>query len=121
MAKPHTIEEYINQAPKESREKLKEMLLCLRRVAPKAQEGIKWGAPSFSYQRILFTFAGFKHHIGFYPTPSVIKAFTKELAGYTTAKGSIQFRLDEKLPVTLIRKLAKYRIKELTESDARWM
>ena len=120
MAKPQTVEEYIAQAPEGVREKLEEMRQCLRELTPDATESLKWGIPAFSHERILYTYAGFKRHIGFYPTPDAIVAFEKELAGYKTAKGSIQFPLEKALPVGLIRKIARFRIKELRERDARW-
>ncbi|MCB9806179.1 DUF1801 domain-containing protein [Candidatus Nomurabacteria bacterium] len=121
MPKPQTISEYIKQAPKESQKQLKEIRKCLKEVTPKAIESLKWSMPAFSYDRILFTYAGFKKHIGFYPTPSVIKEFKKELINYKTAKGSIQFPLDKPLPISLIKKIAKFRVKELKEKDAKWM
>ncbi len=121
MAKPRTVNEYITQAPKEAQKKLREMRTCLRSVAPKSSESLKWSIPAFLYERILYTYAGFKHHIGFYPTPSAIRAFKKELADYSTAKGSIQFPLDKPLPLSLIKKIARFRIKEFKEKDAKWM
>lgn len=121
MNKPKTVSQYIKQAPKEAQAKLHEMRKCLKKVAPKAVESLKWSMPAFSDERILFTYAGFKKHIGFYPTPSVIEAFKKDLEGYKFAKGSIQFPLDKPLPLALIRKIAKYRVKELAEKDAKWM
>jgi uncharacterized protein YdhG (YjbR/CyaY superfamily) len=90
-ARPTTVTEYINAAPREARKPLREMRACVRRAAPGATESLKWGMPAFSYHRILVTYAAFKHHIGFYPTPSAVKAFSKELARYATARGSIQF------------------------------
>ena len=121
--KPKTVTEYINAAPKETKKKLSEMRACLRAVSPKATESLKWSTPAFSYERILFTYAGFKKHIGFYPTPNAVKAFARELKakGLKTAKGSIQFPLDKPLPSALIKKIAKFRIKELKEKDVRWM
>ena len=119
-AKPETIAEYIKAAPKESREKLLQMQACIRAAAPEAKESLKWGMPAFSYQRILVTFAAFKHHIGFYPTPSAVKAFEKDLLKYNTAKGSIQFPLEKPLPLSLITKITKYRVKESIEEDAKW-
>jgi len=64
--RPKTVAEYINAAPKEARVKLREMRACIRDAAPGATESLKWGMPSFSYKRILVTFAAHKHHIGFY-------------------------------------------------------
>jgi uncharacterized protein YdhG (YjbR/CyaY superfamily) len=119
--KPKTISEYINAAPKESQAKLHEIHACIRKSAPGASESIKWGMPAFSYQRILVMFAGFKHHIGFYPTPSALKVFTKNLTIYKTAKGSIQFPLTKPLPVALIRRITKFRVKQSLEEDGKWI
>jgi uncharacterized protein YdhG (YjbR/CyaY superfamily) len=118
--KPKTITEYINAAPKETREKLREMRACIREAAPRAKESLKWGMPAFSYRRILVMFAAFKHHIGFYPTPSAVKAFAKYLSRFKTAKGSIQFPLEKPLPLTLIRKITVFRIQESNEEDKKW-
>ena len=119
-ARPTSITEYINAAPKEAREKLREMRECIRAAAPGAKEGMKWGMPAFSYQRILVTFAAFKHHIGFYPTPSAVKAFAKDLSKFVTADASIQFPLDKPLPLPLIRKITAFRVRESLEEDKKW-
>jgi uncharacterized protein YdhG (YjbR/CyaY superfamily) len=118
--KPKTITEYINAAPKEAREKLREMHDCIREAAPGATESLKWGMPAFSSRRILGAFARFKHHIGFYPTPSAVKAFTKNLSRFKTAKGSIQFPLEKPLPLPLIRKITTFRVRECNEEDKKW-
>ena len=119
-AKPKTITEYIAVAPNDAQKKLHEIRACIRESAPGADESIKWGMPAFSYQRILVMFAGFKHHIGFYPTPSALKAFEKKLAKFKTAKGSIQFPLDKPLPAALIRKITEFRVRECLEEDGKW-
>jgi uncharacterized protein YdhG (YjbR/CyaY superfamily) len=90
-------------------------------VSPNATETVKWGMPVFEERRILFAFAAFKSHLNFMPTPSAMKSFKKELAKYTTGKGSIQFSYSKPLPKALIRKIAAFRVKELREKDARWM
>lgn len=118
--KPQTIEEYIEAAPGESREKLWELHACIRAAAPGAKEGLKWSMPSYSYQKILVTFAVFAHHIGFYPMPSAINAFAKSLTKYKTASGSVQFPLDKKLPLALIRKIVKFRVKESQDGTIQW-
>ena len=115
--RPTSITEYVNDAPKEARKKLREMRACIRKAAPGAKEGLKWGMPAFSYHRILVTFAAFEHHIGFYPTPSAVKAFGKELSKFVTASSSIQFPLDKPLPDTLVKKIVKARVKENKEWD----
>ena len=120
LPKPKTIEEYIMSAPADRQEKLWQMHDCIRKAAPGAEEGLKWSMPAYSYQKILVTFAGFKHHIGFYPMPSAIKAFAKDLSKYKTAEGSVQFPLDQKLPLTLISRMVKFRVKESKEGTIKW-
>ena len=118
--KPKTISDYIKAAPTETQKKLRDMRACIRKAAPKAAESLKWGMPAFSTKRILVTFAVFKHHIGFYPTPSAVKAFAKDISTYKNAKGSIQFPLDKPLPLALIRKITDFRVKESLEEDKKW-
>jgi uncharacterized protein YdhG (YjbR/CyaY superfamily) len=119
--RPATIAGYISSAPEAARKNLRELHAILRKAAPGAAESIKWRVPVFEEKRILFAFAAFKSHLNFMPTPSVMKAFRKELARYKTGKGSISFPHDKPLPKALIRKLAALRVKELREKDARWM
>jgi uncharacterized protein YdhG (YjbR/CyaY superfamily) len=119
-ARRTTIAEYIDAAPKDAQKKLREIHKCIRKSAPGAKEGLKWGMPAFSYKRILVTFAGFKHHIGFYPTPSAVKAFVDDLAKYTTSNTTIQFPLEKPLPLPLIRKIIAFRVKESIEKDGKW-
>jgi len=119
-ARPKGITEYIEAAPKEAQKKLREMLACIRKSAPQAKESLKWGMPAFSYRRILVTFAAHKTHIGFYPTPSAVSAFAKELSKFVTAKGSIQFPLEKPLPLPLIRKITAFRVRESIEKDEKW-
>src|SRR3954464_15433712 len=95
--KPKTPDEYISAAPKEAREKLRQMRAAIRAAAPGATESLKWGMPAFSYRRILVTFAAHKKHIGFYPTPPAVRAFAGVLRGFKTATGSIQFPLADPL------------------------
>ena len=119
-ARPKSITEYISAAPKDAQKKLREMRACIRKAAPGAEEGLKWGMPSFSYRRILVTFAAHKNHIGFYPTPSAVSAFAKDLSKFSTARGSIQFSLDKPLPLPLIRKITAFRVRESTDQDKKW-
>jgi len=118
--KPESIAGYIKAAPREAQEKLRKMHACIRAAAPGAKESLKWGMPAFSYKRILVTFAVFRHHIGFYPTPSAVKAFGKNLSKFKTAKGSIQFPLEKPLPLSLIRKITMFRVRESLEEDRKW-
>jgi uncharacterized protein YdhG (YjbR/CyaY superfamily) len=118
--RPTDVGEYIEAAPKEAQKKLREMRAAIRSSAPGATEGLKWGIPSFSYHRILVTYAAFKHHIGFYPTPSAVRAFKNDLLKFKTAKGSIQFPLEKPLPLSLIRKITAFRVKASREKDVKW-
>ena len=119
-AAPQSISDYIESAPADARKKLRAMRACIRKAAPGATEGLKWGMPAFSHRRILVTLAAFKHHIGFYPTPSVVTAFAKQLVKYKTARGSIQFPLDQALPLSLIRKITAFRVRESIAEDKKW-
>lgn len=107
-------------APKASQAKLREMYACVHAATPGAVEGLKWGMPAFSYQRMLVAFAGYEHHIGLYPTPSAVAAFAKDLTKFKTAKGSIQFPLDKPLSMTLIKKIVAFRVKESKQKDVKW-
>src|SRR3954470_2530073 len=119
-ARPKTTTEYINAATKGTRAKLREMRACIRSAAPGATESLKWGMPSFSYGRILVTFAAHQNHIGFYPTPSALKAFAADLRAFKTASGSIQFPIEESLPLSLIAKITRFRAQQALEQDGKW-
>lgn len=119
--KPTTVTEYINAAPQEAREKLRELRSILKKVAPGAKETLKWGSPVFEENRILFSYTAFRQHLNFMPTRTAIEPFKDELAKYTTGKDTIQFPYDKPLPKALIRKIAAYRAWDVRENDARWM
>jgi uncharacterized protein YdhG (YjbR/CyaY superfamily) len=119
-ARPKTVAEYIAAAPKESRGKLRELRKCIRAAAPGAVESLKWSMPAYSYKRILVLFAAFTRHVSLFPTPDVIRAFRKELAGYRTSAGTIQFPLEKPLPLALIRRITKHRVKDSIERDGKW-
>jgi uncharacterized protein YdhG (YjbR/CyaY superfamily) len=118
--KPTTIAEYIDTFPTETQKRLYEMLDCLRKAAPGAEEALKWGQPALSYEWILFQFAAHKNFISLYPTPSVIEAFEKELADYETSTSTIKFSLEKPLPLSLISKIVALRIKE-AKNGVKWM
>ena len=103
---------YIAGFPEQIRNKLKEMRTILRKAAPGAEETINYGVPTFKLNGNLVHFGGFKNHIGFYPAPSGIEAFKKELSVYEGAKGSVKFPVDKPLPASLITKIVKFRVKE---------
>lgn len=110
-----TIDEYINTFPEDVQRILNELRQTIREAAPDAQETINYQIPTFTQNGNLVHFAAFEKHIGFYPTPSGMEAFKKELSSYKGAKGSVQFPIDQPLPLPLIRKIVKYRVKENTE------
>jgi len=118
--KPKTIKEYIFAAPAEVQEKLWQLHEAIKVAAPGATEGLKWSMPAYSYQKILITFAVFKNHIGFYPMPSAVKVFKKDLVKYKTAEGSIQFPHDKPLPIPLIKRIVKFQVKESKEGIIKW-
>lgn len=104
------IDEYIAGFPKDIQKLLQEMRATIHKAAPAAEEAIKYAIPTFVLNGNLVHFAAFKNHIGFYPAPSGIEAFKKELAAYKGSKGAIQFPLDHPLPTSLISRIVKYRV-----------
>ncbi len=110
--KPQNVEEYIEMFPPEIKEKLYKMRHIIQSAAPLAKECISYQMPAYIYCGPLVYFAGYKKHIGFYPTPSAVVAFKDELAMYKTSKGAIQFPLTESLPIYLIEKIIAFRINE---------
>jgi uncharacterized protein YdhG (YjbR/CyaY superfamily) len=119
MQKPLTTSEYIATAPKASQPKLRQLRAAIKKAAPKAEEYISYGMPAYRQNGMLVYFAGFKNHVGLYATPKGNEAFKKELAAYKTGKGSIQFPLSEPLPLALITKIVKFKIKENSQSIKR--
>lgn len=106
------VDRYIAGFSKEMQVLLEKMRSIISRAAPEAEETIGYGIPTFKLNGNLVHFGGYKNHIGFYPAPSAIKAFEKELSVYEGAKGSVQFPADKPLPVALISKIIQYRVKE---------
>jgi uncharacterized protein YdhG (YjbR/CyaY superfamily) len=106
------VTEYIKNSPKESQPYLRKMRVTVRKAAPKAEEVIGYGIPTYKMDGNLVHFGGFKNHIGFFPSPAGIAAFKKELTKYKLSKGTIQFPLDAALPVALVIRIVKFRIKE---------
>ncbi len=110
-----TIDEYINAFPEDVQKILNQLRQTIKDAAPEAEETINYQMPTFTLNGNLVHFAAFKNHIGFYPTPAGIEAFREELAPYKGAKGSVQFPIDQPLPLPLIRKIVEYRVKENLE------
>lgn len=110
-----TINHYIEEQPIEVRERLKTLHKTILKAAPNAEEVISYQMPAFKLNGMLVYFAAFKKHIGFYAMPTGHHAFKKDLSVYKTGKGSVQFPLDEHLPLKLITKIVKFRVKENLE------
>ena len=110
--KPKNVDEYIALFPSATKEKLNHIRQIIKSSAPQAEECISYQMPTYKYHGPLVYFAGYKSHIGFYPTPSAIIAFKEELTMYKTSKGAIQFTLSNKLPEQLIQKIIAFRLDE---------
>jgi len=110
-----TIDDYIAGFPKNIQKILEEVRATIQKAAPEAEEAIKYGIPTFTLKGNLVHFGAFKNHIGFYPTPGGIEAFKKELSVYEGAKGSIQFPLSKPMPLKLISKIVKFRVRQNLE------
>jgi len=117
MIKHSDIDTYIKSFPSDVQNKLTEIRKLVKKLSPTTTETISYGIPTFKLNgKNLVHFAGYKKHIGFYPTPSTLTNFQSELSNYKTSKGAVQFKLDEVLPVNLIEKIIKFRIEESSKS-----
>jgi uncharacterized protein YdhG (YjbR/CyaY superfamily) len=108
-----SIDEYITSYPKDIQKILQKIRQAIQKAAPQAEEAMRYGIPTFQLNGNLVHFGGFQKHIGFYPTPSPIEAFRKELAEYEYSKGAIKFPLDKPIPYDLITKIVKFRVSEM--------
>jgi uncharacterized protein YdhG (YjbR/CyaY superfamily) len=108
---PKNVDEYLARVPEPARGTLNKIRAAIRSAAPaEAIEVISYGIPAFKHKRVLAWYAAFSDHCSFFPTAAVIEAFKKELAAYTTSKGTIQFSTAKPLPAALVRKMVKARI-----------
>lgn len=107
-----TVAEYIAQFPPEVQQILNTLRKMVKEIAPEAEERISYGMLGYYYHGPLVYFAAHRNHIGFYPTPSGIEAFEKELAEYRNAKGSVQFPYKKPMPYDLMRRIIEYRLAE---------
>ena len=115
-ARPKTIDQYIGTFPADVQQRLQAVRRTIRTTAPAATEGISYGMPAFKLNgRVLVYFAAWKEHIGLYAMPSTNAAFQKELSSYTFAKGSVQFPFDKPLPLALIGRMVKFRVRTVLE------
>ncbi|MBK9242569.1 MAG: DUF1801 domain-containing protein [Acidobacteria bacterium] len=118
QAVPTTIDEYIAGFPPNVRRLLRQVRATIRKAAPKAEEKISYQIPTFFLHGNLVHFGAFKKHIGFYPAPMGLKEFEKELSKYAGAKGSVRFPLDQPMPLGLITRIVKFRVKKNLERAA---
>ena len=103
---------YIASFPSEIQTKLQQIYQAIKKAAPQTTEAIKYGMPTFVANKNLVHFAWCQKHIGFYPAPSAVSHFHKELAIYKTSKGAVQFPLNKPLPLQLIAEMTHYRVLE---------
>lgn len=107
----NSIDEYIAQYPLDVQQKLTEIRVLINQLAPMAIEKISYGMPTFHHIQNLVYFAAYKNHIGFYPHSEAIVVFAEDLKNYKTSKGAIQFPIDKKVPMSLIKKIVLFRLK----------
>jgi len=112
-ARPANVDAYLSLFPENVQKMLEQIRLVIRKAAPGAQEIISYGMPAFKYKgSVIIYFAGYKNHIGLYATPAGHAAFAQELSNYKQGKGSVQFPLDKTLPLNLIARIVKFKMKQ---------
>lgn len=105
------INDYYNSFPKEVQQQMRKLHDIIAEIVPSAEEVISYKMPAFKQQQVLVYYAGYKNHIGFYPTSKPIAAFEEKLQDYKHSKGAVQFPIDQPLPKKLIQDMVKYRLK----------
>lgn len=114
-AKPENIDAYIASFPPITQKILQQVRETIQKAAPEAKEKISYAMPAFEFHGNLVYFAAYDKHIGFYALPSGNVAFQKELSAYKMGKGSIQFPIDQPMPIDLISKIVQFRVQENLE------
>lgn len=117
MKSVNNVDDYIAQAPKEVQTKLQELRATIKAAAPFAQERMSYGMPYYEYKGRLVYFQLWKKHIGLYALSPDIEEHKSELQDYVTTKGTVRFPLDEKLPLALIEKLVRARVRKNDEAE----
>lgn len=112
------VDAYISRFSPETQAILRSIRDAVREAAPEASEKISYQMPTFFYYGNLVHFAAFEKHIGFYPTPSGIETFSKELSAYKTSKGAVQFPIEKPVPLELIREITAFRVRENAQAEA---
>ena len=107
-----TVDEYIALAEPKVKKALKDIRKAIKATAPKAEEVISYQIPGYKYHGMLVFFAAWKNHISLYPAPWRAVSLKKEMSVYEGSKGTIKFPINEPMPLILIKKMVKYRVKE---------
>jgi uncharacterized protein YdhG (YjbR/CyaY superfamily) len=116
--KVENIEQYISPFPKDIKSKLVKLRKTIKKIVPNAVETISYGMPTFKLNgKNLVHFAAYQNHIGFYPTPSGVSAFKKELSKYKTSKGAVQFPIDMEIPHALVEKIVRHRVRQVLQKN----
>lgn len=111
-----SVDAYIAKFPSDVQLRLNKIRSTIKKIVPFAVESLSYGMPAYKLNgKPLVYFAGYEHHIGFYATPSGHAAFIKELSKYKQGKGSVQFPLNEPLPLDLISRMVEFRVMENQE------
>ncbi|AFD07177.1 iron chaperone [Solitalea canadensis] len=118
MQKPINTDEYIAGFPESTQKLLQQIRKAIQKAAPEAEEIISYGIPTFYLKGNLVHFAGYNKHIGFYPGAGGIATFKEQLSAYKGAKGSVQFPLDQPLPLDLVTEIVKFRVQQNLEKAA---
>lgn len=113
-----SVDSYIAGFPVPTQKLLKQLRKTIKAAAPKAEEGISYMMPAYKLAGPLVYFGGYKNHIGFYPGTAGIEAFFKEVKEFNFSKGTIQFPLDKPLPLELVTKIVKFRVRQNEEKAA---
>jgi len=106
------IDAYLATVPADARAALERLRQAIRAAAPKATECISYGMPAYKHHGALVYFAAFKSHCSFFPGAAILKNYQDQLKGYGTSKGTIRFPVDKPLPVALVKKMVKDRVRE---------
>ena len=106
------VDDYISAFPPPVQKKLFQLRAAIKKAAPKAEESISYMMPAYKLNGPLVYFAAYANHIGFYPTASAISAFKKEILSYKSSKGAVQFPIDEPIPLGLVEKMVKFKVKD---------
>jgi len=108
-----TVDDYISLLPEQVQEIMQSMRKAVREAAPAAMEIISYKMPAFKMNDIVVWYGAFKHHVGFFPTAKAIEEFKNDLSKYKASKGTIQFPFERPLPLGLVKKIVKFRVKEI--------